>query len=139
MKVIVKARHMNLTPALKAHAEEKLGNSIMRIFDRPALKLEIELGDTGTKPNGSECKVAVHMPGGKPIVITETAEDMYKAIDLAQDRLRNQVKRQRGRQKDTARTQKHAERARADQAREALTSEKEVWEAEVQAFESSAP
>ena len=33
MKLIVKARHMNLTPALKAHAEQKLGDAIKKIFD----------------------------------------------------------------------------------------------------------
>ena len=45
MKVIVKARHMDLTPALKNHAEEKLGEALKRIFDRPAAKIEIELSE----------------------------------------------------------------------------------------------
>ena len=137
MKVIVKARHMNLTPALKAHAEEKLGQSIMRIFDRPALKIEIELSDNGEKPDNMVCRATLTMPKGKTINITESADDMYKAIDLAQDRLRNQVKRQRNRKKDTARTQKEAERAREQTARSNLTSAPEAWEAEVQEYERS--
>ena len=131
MKVIVKARHMNLTPALKAHAEEKLGESIMRIFDRPALKIEIELSDNSEKPNNMVCRATLTMPKGKTIVVSAAAEDMYKAIDLAQDRLRNQVKRQRNRQKDTARTQKSAEKARQETARTNLTADQEPWVAEV--------
>lgn len=138
MRVIVKARHMNLTPALKAHAEEKLGDAIIRVFDRPAAKIEIELVDLGHVQNGSdkECKVAVFMPKGKTIVISEVDDNMYKAIDLAHDRLLMQVKRERGRKKVT-RVRKSAARDRALMARQNLTADREVWEQEVQEFERS--
>lgn len=138
MKVIVKARHMTLTPALKAHAEDKLGNALMRIFDRPAAKIEIELSDLGNVSNGTkECRATVHMPRGKPITISEIHDDMYSAINLAHDRLLEQVKRERGRRRVTGRARKQSEQKRAATARENLTTEPEAWEKEVDEFEGS--
>ncbi|MEE8408385.1 MAG: ribosome-associated translation inhibitor RaiA [Myxococcota bacterium] len=139
MKVIVKARHMDLTPSLKAHAEEKLGKAFMRIFDRPALKLEIELSELGKTKDGmdKECRATVSMPKGKTIVISEIADDMYKAVDLAHDRLLEQVKRQRSKRRSTGRNRKVAEQERDATARKNLTADQEEWEQEVQEFERS--
>ena len=135
MQVIVKGRHIALTPALKAQAEEKLGKAIMRVFDRPAAKVEIELGDLGNARDGrnKECRVTVFMPKGKTIVISEVAEDMYKAIDLAHDRLIHQIKRARTKKVDTARNRKEAARQRAEIARDTLTSDTQSWEQDLQA------
>lgn len=139
MKVIVKARHMTLTPSLKKHAEEKLGQAFMRIFDRPAVKLEIELGELGKTKDArnKECRVTVSMPKGRTINIVEIAEDMYKAIDLTHDRLIEQVKRQRTKKRNTARSRKDAERERAETARQVLQADPEDWEDEVDEFERS--
>ena len=114
MKVIVKARHMNLTAALKTYAEEKLGDALARIFDRPAATIEIELEDVGNVRNGvdKECRVTVFMPKGKTINIVEDADNMYKAIDLAHDRLLQQVKRQREKHDGAHNGRKLAERER---------------------------
>ncbi|MFC1610738.1 ribosome hibernation-promoting factor, HPF/YfiA family [Myxococcota bacterium] len=124
MKLIVKARHMNLTPALKAHAELKLGDAIKKIFDKPAAKLEVELSELGRTKDGldKECRVTVFMPRGKTIVISEVSDDMYKAIDLVRDRLMHQVKRQRAKKRVTARGRKEAGKKRAATARKSLTS-----------------
>jgi len=130
---------MNLTAALKQHAEEKLGNAIMRVFDRPAAKIEIELCDLGHVQDGSdkECRITVSMPKGKTIVICEADDNMYKAIDLAHDRLLMQVNRERGKKKKATLTRKLAARDRALTARENLTSQPETWEQEVIEYERS--
>jgi putative sigma-54 modulation protein len=137
MRVIVKARHMNLTPALKAHAEEKLGKALMRIFDRPAAQIEIELNDMGNVRDGKnkECRVNVFVPRGKTITIIEIDDNMYKAIDLAHDRLLQQVKREQGKRHNTTQMRKSAEREREQTARESLTAPRETWEEEVEEFE----
>lgn len=137
MKVIVKARHMVLTPALKAHAEEKLGEALMRVFDKPAAKIEIELNALGKTKDGvdQECRVTVFIPKGKPINISEVDDDMYKAIDLAHDRLLTQVKRERGKKRDVQRTTKKTQRRR--NTKELSAAERLVWEKEVEAYEKS--
>ncbi len=139
MQVIVKARHMTLTPALKAHAEDKLGTTIMRVFDRPAAKIDIELSVLGhvTDHANQECRVTVFMPKGKTVVICEVEDDMYKAIDLAHHRLLLQVNRERGRTQKTSRTRKLAARSRAATARDNFTVQLEPWEREVREFERS--
>jgi len=135
MQVIVKGRHIDLSPAIKGHAEDKLGKAIMRVFDRPAAKVEIELSDLGNMRDGlnKECRVTVFMPKGKTINISEVSDDMYKAIDLAHDRLLHQVKRARTKKVVTTRNRKEAEKMRAQTARDTLTTEPEGWEEDLQA------
>lgn len=139
MRVILKARHMSLTPALSAHAEEKLGRAIMRVFDRPAAKIEIELIDLGhlRNRNDKECHVTVFMPKGKTIVLSEVDDDMYKAINLAHDRLLVMVKRERERRIRPSRIRKFAARLRDKTAWRSLTSVPELWEREVEEYEQS--
>ncbi len=138
MRVIIKARHMDLTPALHEHAEQKLGKALMRIIDKPAVRTEIELNTIGNVRDGKdkECRVTVIIPKAKPINIVEVAEDMYKAIDLAHDRLLEQVKREQARRVNPSARRKAAERGRAATAREVLTTSPEPWEEEVQQFEA---
>jgi putative sigma-54 modulation protein len=139
MQVIVKARHMVLTPSLKAHAEVKLGEAVMRIFDRPAAKIDIELSLLGhiTDGRNQECRVTVFMPGGKTAVICEADDNMYKAIDMAHHRLLLKVNRERGKTRNTARTRKLAARTRDLVARRSLTVQPEAWEKEVAQYERS--
>ena len=139
MRVIVKARHFNLTKSLRLHAQEKLGDSLKRIFDRPSAKIEIELSSIGQFSDGEnkECRVQVFMPHGKAINITEIDDDMYKAIDLAHDRLLNQVKRQQSKRRNTARSRKEAQRMRNQTARGVLTSQPEEWEIELEEYNNS--
>ena len=138
MKVIVKARHMDLTDAMRVHAEEKLGQALMRIFDRPAAKIEIELSDLGHVRAGSkECRVVVHMPGGKSITISELDDDLYSAINLAHDRLLEQVKRAQGKRRHNHRNRLSHQEERRRTARNSMTSNHELWEMELQEFEHS--
>ncbi|MBN1962867.1 MAG: ribosome-associated translation inhibitor RaiA [Deltaproteobacteria bacterium] len=139
MIVIVKARHMNLTPSLKEHAEQKLGNALMRIIDKPSMRIDIELNAIGHVRDGKnkECRVTVVMPRGKTINLVEVDEDMYKAIDLAHDRLLEQVKRERDRRLNTSNRRKQAKKARAETARKNMTTARETWEDEVQQYETA--
>ena len=139
MKIIVKARHMTLTDSLTAYAEEKLGHAITRVFDQPAARIDIELCDMGHVHDRSDkvCRVTVFMPKGKTIVICEADDNMYKAIDLAHDRLLLQVKRERDRKTKVTRVRKWAARDRALTARASLTVQPERWEEEVREYERS--
>lgn len=140
MQVVVKARHTTLTPALREYALDKLGSSLAKIFDRPAAKLEIELSELGNKDGqDKECRIMVFMPKGPTVCITETDDDMYKAIDLAQDRLLQQIKRARGRRKDVKRSRRAAQNERLEIMRRSLTVESTPanWEQELATYERS--
>ena len=138
MKVIIKARHMHLTAALRAHAEEKLGSALSKIFDRPAAKIEIELSELGHVHGGTkECRATLWFPGGNTITICEAGDDLYSAINLAHDRMANQIKRQLGRRRQTKKARQSARRRRTSAALENLTVSPERWEREVQEYERS--
>ncbi len=109
MKTIIRAQGMDLTPALKQHAEQKLEQAIAKLVAGEAVRLTVELRlSSNARDNvDKECHVTCSMPSMKPVNITEVSDDMYKAIDLAEDRLVRQVKRLRGRSGDL---QRRAER-----------------------------
>ena len=139
MKVIIKGRHMQLTPALKEYVEQKLRNAIVRIFDKPACKMVIELSDLGHlgKPSNKTCKVTLSMPKAKVIVISETDDNMYKAIDLAHDRLLVRVNQERHRVMNMGQRRKMALAERHQIALANFTAPMELWEKEVVQYEHS--
>lgn len=140
MQVIVKARHMKLTDALRQYVDDKLVESVRRIFDTPAVKMEVELIDTAHAKSGEthECRVHMTMPAGKDVIIHEVDDNMYKAIDRSHDRMLLQVKRERERARDGHHRRKHAAHERAETARVNLTAEPELWERETREFEQAA-
>jgi ribosomal subunit interface protein len=137
MQVVVKARHMTLTRSLKGYVHEKLCEALMRVFDRPAAKIEVELSHLGHLPSklNKECRITLFVPKSKTIVISEIDDNMYKAINLAHDRLLVQVKKVRGRRRLASQRRKWCERDRAHTARQNLTRETEAWERELMEYE----
>ena len=103
MKVNLKGVHLVLTDAIKAHVQSHLVAPIERFYDSEAAELEIHLRDSNGDKGGvdKECSVTVRVPHAASIHITEVAEDIYKAIDLARDRVEKSAKRlvERGRDK----------------------------------------
>lgn len=139
MKVVVKARHMDLTPAIRAHAEQKIMQALRRVFDRPAAAVEIELSDLGRniRDGSKECRVSITVPHGRAITISEFHDNLYTAINLAHDRMLIQIKRQRGRMRKTRRGRQWAAQNREDTMRESLTVSPEVWEVELREYEAA--
>lgn len=93
MKMIIKGRHMDVTPAIRSYAEEKIGR-IAKILDSMIMSAEVELF-TERNPsieNGQVAEVTVYTKG-HVIRAKEAATDMYAAIDLVSDKLENQVRK----------------------------------------------
>jgi ribosomal subunit interface protein len=137
MQKIVKGRHMKLTDPLKNYAEAKLASVVGRVFNRPAVKIDIELSKLGHVANGSdnECRVVVSIPKHKPVIINQQSADMYQAINLAHGRLMQQVVRERRRARKISQQRKMAQRHRDEVAFEELSCTPEVWEHEVKEYE----
>lgn len=93
MKMIIKGRHMEVTPAIRAYAEEKIGR-IAKILDSMIMSAEVELF-TEKNPsieNGQVAEVTVYTKG-HVIRAKEASSDMYAAIDLVSDKLERQVRK----------------------------------------------
>lgn len=135
MKKTVKARHMKMTEALHAYVDKKLLTPLAHVIDAPDMKVEVELCDEGSS---KECRVHIFISGVEPVNIHEANDDLYRAIDLAEQRMLVQVKRHRDRMRHHQHREKQAAHERHETARANLTAEPEAWEQEVKEFEASA-
>src|SRR6185503_13593060 len=95
MKVLLRGVHLSLSDGLKAYVQEHLVEPIERLYDDEAAEIDISLLDNNGPKGGvdKECRVTVRLPGLSAIHVTETAEALHQAVDLARDRLGNTVKR----------------------------------------------
>ena len=105
MKVNLRGVHLELTDAIKRHVQAHLVDPIERFFDDEAAELEIHLRDRNGPKGGNdmECSVTVRVPRAASIHVTEVDDDLYKAIDLARDRIETAAKRALERSQDKRR------------------------------------
>ena len=94
LHVIVQGKHMQVTPALREYAEEKLGR-IVRYFDQvhdAQVVLSVERHEKIGKAQVVE--VTVH---GDGVVLRgeEASPDMYASIDLVAEKLKKQIEKYR--------------------------------------------
>jgi len=93
MQMIVKGRHMDVTPAIREYAEEKVGR-VAKILDSQLMSAEVEVYTERNHSiqNGQVAEVTIHTKG--PVIrAKEAASDMYAAIDLVSEKLERQVRK----------------------------------------------
>jgi len=104
MKMIIKGRHMEVTPAIREYAEEKIGR-VAKVLDSMIMSAEVELF-TERNPsieNGQVAEVTVYTKG--PVIrAKEAASDMYAAIDLVSEKLESQLRKYKTKLVDKRRT-----------------------------------
>lgn len=92
MNMIVKGRRMEVTPAIRDYAEEKIGRVAKVLDDNKILSVEVELyverNPSIEKANVAE--VTMHTKG-HVIRAKEAAQDMYAALDIVSEKLERQV------------------------------------------------
>lgn len=94
MNMIVKARHMDITPALQSYAEEKIGKISKILNDHQIMDVDVELSveRNPSIENNQVAEVTVWTKG--PVIRAhEAAADMFAAIDLVSAKLERQVRR----------------------------------------------
>lgn len=91
-EVIVSGIHVDLTPALKAYAVEKMD----RLFDHEErivrIRVEIEYDDRKAKTDRFTAKARLEIHGPDAI-ISVTSDDAYKSIDQLVDKLDRKLRR----------------------------------------------
>jgi ribosomal subunit interface protein len=102
MQIDIQARSFILTKALKNYVEKKL-KSALSTYDkhRHLQSAVIRLSDINGPKGGEDklCQIQVKVAGGPDIIIKNTEQDMYTAIDGATHRAANAVVRRIGRQR----------------------------------------
>jgi len=94
MKTRVAARHFELTPEIRDHAEESFA-SLEKYFDQ-IISCELTL-DVEKHRKLAELQVKVH---GQVLTATEQSDDMYVTIEGAFDKARTQLKKYKGKLKN---------------------------------------
>ncbi len=98
-KLLVRGLHLDLTPALRAYAAEKVGRLLRR--NRRIVRIRTELEHDATAAVGSQfiAKGRIEITG--PDLVAAAASDgAYKSIDLLTEKLDRLLHRRAGRRKE---------------------------------------
>lgn len=93
MQLIVKGRHMDVTPAIREYAEEKVGR-VAKILNSHLMSAEVEVYAERNRSieKSHVAEVTVYTKG--PVIrAKESASDLYAAIDLVSDKLEGRIRR----------------------------------------------
>lgn len=94
MKVIIQARHIELSSALRNYCEAHLVEHIRRFYDNEAAQLVIAFSDANGSKGGNDQEVHLtfHMPNARALHVEQLSDDAFKSLDLARDRLVRRIK-----------------------------------------------
>jgi len=100
MQIHIQARSFTLTKSLRKYIEHKLKSSLSSCQDR-LQRVVVRLKDTNGPRGGvdKQCHVHVVVPGMSDVIIEDTENNMYAAIDRATDRASLVVNKKVSRQK----------------------------------------
>jgi len=107
MQFILTSRgKMDLTPDVRSYVEEKIGK-MANVFGR-IISVRVELSREEKRDDGKPfaCEVLVSVPGQQFRVDHQRGEEIFEAIDLAEEALESQIKTFKGKMIDEARQNK---------------------------------
>lgn len=97
MLFTISGKHIEITEAIKRHAEQK--TSKLPKYYNSVNQVEVIIDNSqGGNPSVEIIARAEH---GKVFVVTETGEDAYKCIDVAVHKLERQLRRKKGRERNS--------------------------------------
>ena len=105
MQIDIQARNFTLTNALRGHVERRLAFALSTRDDH-IQRIMVRLSDINGPRGGEDkrCHIQVVIPHLADVVIEDTEEDLYAAIDRAADRAGRTVGRRLTRQRDKTRS-----------------------------------
>ena len=100
MLFTISGKHIEITEAIKKHAEEK--TSRLPKYYNSINQVEVII-DAGPGDNTS-VEIIVRAEHSNTFVVTEVCEDAYKGIDVAVHKLERQLKKKKEKQRDNKHT-----------------------------------
>lgn len=95
MNIQLKAEQLELTDALRAYAEEKVQRLKKHLGSITPVETRVKLARTTNhhqKGEVFECLIQVTLPG-ETLILDRVEDDMYKAIDSAQEQMGRQIEK----------------------------------------------
>ena len=96
MLFTISAKHLEVTEALKKHAEEKT-SKLSKYYNSIN---QIEVIIDGNQGGKTSVEVIARAEHSKVFVGTETGEDAYSCIDMAVHKLESQLRRTKSKERD---------------------------------------
>jgi putative sigma-54 modulation protein len=95
MLVNIQSRHFSLSEALSKYVKKKVQIMLCR-YEGKIIRVDVSLFDINGPKGGEDkcCKIVVKINGASSVVVQETAEDLYDAINTCSRRGRRAVRRQ---------------------------------------------
>ena len=96
MLFTISGRHIEITEAIKKHAEEKTSKLPKYYNSINQVEVIIDSGHGGN----TTVEIIVRAEHSKIFIVTETGEDAYRCIDVAVHKLERQLRRKKTRERD---------------------------------------
>jgi len=94
MKLDIRGRQMQVTPAMRRHTERRLRFALGR-FGTRLDRVTVRLFDVNGPRGGTDkwCRISVGLPATATVVVEDGDSDLYAAIDRAAERVGRMVGR----------------------------------------------
>lgn len=104
MHIDIQCRRLNLTRGLRGFGERRT-RSVLSRFDERIKKVTLWLSDVNGPKGGNDknCQVQIDITGKSPVIVEETRENLYVAINRALERSGRTVVRKLGRERSRVR------------------------------------
>ena len=96
LKFTISGKHIELTQALKKHAEDKT-SKLPKFYDNIR---EVDVIIDGNTGGGIEIEIIARDEHNDSFIASETGPDAYKGIDSVVHKLERQLRRKKTRQRD---------------------------------------
>lgn len=94
MEVVIKGRHIEITPALHQYAEDKI-KKLSRYLNLPKAEVELSTEKNPRISANQTAEVTIYTRG--PVIRgKESSADMHASIDLVTEKLEKQIKKYKG-------------------------------------------
>ena len=104
MKIDIQTQNFSLTPAIKKHINQHCG-TIIHYFHNNIINIHIHLSDTNAGKGGKDKRCLIHIELHKlpTIIIEDTENNLYDAINKASHRAQRAVRKSLERKSTRAR------------------------------------
>lgn len=100
MLITISGKHIEITEAIKRHAEEK-ASKLPKYYNSIN---QVEVIIDGNQGGSTSVEIIARAEHSKVFVGTETGEDAYRCIDMAVHKLERQLRRAKSKERDNKHT-----------------------------------
>ncbi len=100
MLFTISGKHIDITEAIRRHAEQK--TSKLPKYYNSVNRVEVII--SGAKGGNTSVEIIARAEHSKIFIVNETGEDAYRCIDVAVHKLERQLRRKKGKERDNKHT-----------------------------------